>query len=240
MDGKIGWWNSLLIEDFNNDGYVDIVAGNLGLNSFFKASTKEPLKLYYKDFDGNGSLDAVLCSYVDGISYPVVGRDRLLNQMVMLKKRFTRYDGYARATINDIFTIEELKNVKILKANHLAHTFFSNNNGNGFDASELPRNVQVSVLQSCSAIDINHDGNKDLVTGGNFYGTDAEFGRYDASIGDVIINKGQNNLEVVPAYESGFKIPGHVCQISKIKIGGQDHLLIARNNDKFSLFKVND
>ncbi|WP_250433756.1 VCBS repeat-containing protein [Hanstruepera flava] len=240
LDSKIGWWNSLTVEDLNNDGYADIIGGNLGLNSFLKASTKEPLELYYKDFDRNGSLDAILCSYIDGVSYPVDGRDRLLNQMVMLKKRFTRYDPYARATVNDIFTSEELKDVKVLKANHLSHTLYTNEKGKGFMAKELPRNVQTSVLQSCSALDINNDGNMDVVSGGNFYETDAEFGRYDASIGDVILNKGDNNLEVVPAYKSGFKIPGHVCQILPINIGDKSHLLIARNNDKFSLFKIND
>ena len=104
----------------------------------------------------------------------------------------------------------------------------------------LNGSLELGIVGYDLVLEYLPDGNKDLVTGGNFYGTDAEFGRYDASIGDVIINKGQNNLEVVTAYESGFQIPGHVCQISKINIGGKDHLLIARNNDKFSLFKVND
>lgn len=238
LNNEIGWWTSLLVKDINNDSYVDIVGGNLGLNSFFKASDKEPLELYYKDFDGNGSLDAILCSYVDGKSYPVHGRDRLLNQMVMLKKRFTRYDPYARATIDNIFTPDELKDVKILKANHLEHTFFVNNKGESFDATTLPKVTQISVQQSAVALDVDHDDNIDIITGGNFYGTDAEFGRYDASIGSVL-NYNNDSFNVASVLECGFKIQGNVCEIVPITIKNEDHLLIVRNNDRFSLYKLN-
>lgn len=240
LNNNIGWWNSLLAEDINNDGYVDIIGGNLGLNSFIKASSKEPVELYYKDFDKNGSLDAILCSYVDGKSYPIDGRDRLLNQMVMLKKRFTRYDPYARATMNTIFTSEELKDVKVLKANDLEHMLFINKKGETFEASALPKETQVSVQQSAIAMDINNNGRKDIVSGGNFYGTDAEFGRYDASLGSILLNQDDNNFRVIPSFESGFKIPGNVSDIVPIIIKGKKHLLIARNNDAFSLYRLNE
>ena len=232
-----GWWNSITIEDVNNDGYNDIIGGNLGLNSIFKASKTEPTTLYFKDFDKNGSIDPILCTYVEGVSYPIHNRDRMLNHMVMLKKRFTRYEPYANATITDIFTEEELKEVSLLKANHFEHTLFLNNEGTSFEMQKLPNDTQISVINDAVILDLDKDGKQDIITGGNFYGTDAEFGRYDASIGSVLLNKGFN-FEAVSASESGFKIPGNVQHIKPITIKGEQYLLIVRNNEASSLFRL--
>jgi hypothetical protein len=209
------------------------------MNSIFKVSQNEPASIYYKDFDRNGSLDAVLCSYIDGISYPIHNRDRMLDHMVMLRKRFTRYEPYANATISDIFTPEELMNVKILKANHFQHTLFINQNGNVFKPQSLPDQTQISVMNDVFISDLNGDGKKDIITGGNFYGTDAEYGRYDASIGTVLINKGNTTFEAIAPTESGFVIPGNVRHMQPIIINNITHLLIVRNNDSCSLIKLN-
>ncbi|HMH33970.1 MAG TPA: hypothetical protein VK543_13115 [Puia sp.] len=104
-----GWWNSILAEDFDGDGDLDLVIGNTGLNTQFKASEKEPLTLYYKDFDNNGSIDPILCYYINGISYPSSSRDDLMDQLPSLKKKFLEYKSYADATIHDIFSAEQLK-----------------------------------------------------------------------------------------------------------------------------------
>lgn len=238
LANKTGWWRSITIDDINNDGYNDILAGNLGLNSFFKASNEEPATLHYKDFDNNGSVDAILSTYINGVSFPVHNRDRMLSHMVMLKKRFTRYESYANATVNDLFTAEELNNVTILKANHFEHTLFINNNGISFTPKALANATQVSVLNDALILDLNHDGKKDIITGGNFYGTDAEFGRYDASVGSVLINTEDSNFKVETTSESGLKIPGNVQHMKPITIGQQNYILIIRNNDRCSLFKI--
>lgn len=239
IDDKIGWWNGITIADVNGDGFKDILAGNLGLNSIFKASTSEPVELYYKDFDNNGSLDAVITNYNNGVSYPLHSRDRMLDQMVMLKKRFTRYEPYSTATLDDIFTTEELKNVKSLKANHLQHTLFLNDSGKRFNSSNLPSETQISVVNDAVVFDLNADGKMDVVTGGNFYGTDAEYGRYDASIGNTIINQGNGDFKSFPASKSGLKIGGNVQHIKRINIGEQPHLLVIRNNESASLVRIN-
>ncbi len=235
LSDQSGWWYSILIDDFNGDGFLDIVGGNLGLNSILKAQPNEPITYYYKDFDNNGSLDAILCHYSQGVSYPLLNRDRMLNQMIMLRKRFTRYEPYANATITDIFTASELENATILKANHLSHTLYMNQNGKHFKAHDLPRYAQISVLKQAQALDINKNGKMDLILGGNFYGTDAEFGRYDASLGCVLLGDGQGNFEVVPPSKSGFIIPGNVRHIVPITINSKPHYWIVRNNDKSSL-----
>ncbi len=238
LSDKTGWWYSLLVEDLTDDGYPEIVAGNLGENSFLKASPSEPVTIVYKDFDNNGSLDAVLSHYDRGVSYPMLNRDRLLTQMIMLRKRFIRYDPYARATINDIFTPEELQGATKLEANHFKHTLFINNQGKSFSAKELPQYTQRSVLKSLQLIDINNNGAKDLLVGGNFYGSDAEFGRYDASIGALLEGDGKGNFEVVLPSESGFIIPGNVRHIVPAKIGNENHFWIVRNDDQSSLLRL--
>lgn len=238
LSDKTGWWHSLFVEDLNNDGYPEIVAGNFGLNSILKASPSEPVSIYYKDFDNNGSLDAILTHYDGGVSYPLLNRDRLLTQMIMLRKRFTRYDPYARATINEIFTPTELQDVKILEANHFEHTLFLNDIGKGFTAQVLPHSTQISVMKSIQSIDINKNGNKDLIVGGNFFGTDAELGRYDASIGSLLIGDGAGNFKPVHPSESGLVIPGNVYHIVPITIAGEAHFWVVRNDDQSSLIKV--
>lgn len=238
LDNQKGWWYSLLIEDLDGDNYPEIIAGNLGLNSQLKASDNEPVSIYFKDFDNNGSLDAVLCHYDRGVSYPLLNRDRLLSQMIILRKRFTRYEPYAKATINEIFTPQELQGATIFKANNLKHTLFVNNKGTGFTAKSLPDYTQISVLKSAQVLDANKDGNKDLIVGGNFYGTDAEFGRYDASIGALLLGDGNLNFQVIPPAESGFIIPGNVQHIAPITIGDEQYYWIVRNNDLSSLMKL--
>lgn len=235
---KTGWWYSVLVADLTGDGYPDIVAGNKGLNSILKASPSEPVSIYFKDFDNNGSLDAILTHYDAGVSYPLLNRDRLLTQMIMLRKRFTRYDQYARATITDIFTKEELQDAKRLDANHFEHTLFINNKGTGFVPKVLPRETQISMMKSILPIDINGNGKMDLVVGGNFFGTDTELGRYDASIGTLLRGDGNGVFEAVPPSVSGFVIPGNVYHIVPITIAGEAHFWVVRNDDKSSLLKL--
>lgn len=237
LDAKLGWWNSITIADVNGDDFLDIIAGNLGLNSIFKASDAQPVELYYKDFEGNGSIDPVITVYNEGTSYPLHNRDRVLDQMPFLKKRFTRYEPYATATINDIFKPEELEGVKILKANYFQHTLFINQNGKSFKSEVLPAETQISVLNDALVLDLNNDGKQDIVTGGNFYGTDAEYSRYDASIGTTLIND-NSKFKVLNPQESGLKIGGNVQQIKQINIGEIPHLLVVRNNESASVIKI--
>ena len=116
-----GWWNKLLVADLNGDGKQDLVIGNMGLNSQCKVSDAEPAEMYYKDFDNNGSVDPILCFYIQHKSYPYVSRDELLDQMSIMRTRFTDYKSYADATMKDIFSDEEMKDAKHLQANDLKH-----------------------------------------------------------------------------------------------------------------------
>ena len=234
----LGWWYSVTVEDLNQDGYPEIIGGNLGLNSHIRTHNDKPVTLHYSDFDNNGTIDPVICCYNPDTSYPLHFRDRMLDHMIFLKKKFTRYNQYANATLEDIFTEEQLKAAKVLSANTFAHTMFVNEGGLGFQAQSLPRYAQISVVRAIVPMDVNSDGNMDLILGGNFYATDAQLGRYDASEGAVLIGDGKNQWQVVSPPDSGFKIPGNVRRVIPVKSADGINILVVRNGDKSSLFHV--
>lgn len=238
LNEQLGWWCSVAIGDLDGDGYPEVIAGNRGLNSGLKASVEQPISLYYKDFDGNGSMDAVLCEVVNGKDSPVQLRDRLLDQMVMLKKRFLRYATYADATITDMFTPEELQQVGVLHANTFAHTLFWNKRKEGFVAQVLPNGAQLSMAQAVHITDADGDGNMDVIVAGNFYGTDTQFGRYDASIGSFQKGDGRGGLILQPATKIGTIASGNVRHLAPITVQGRPCLLVVRNNDQCGLTEL--
>ena len=175
-----GLWNCLLAADVDGDGDTDLVAGNLGLNSQMKASENEPATMVYKDFDGNGSIDPILCFYNQGKSYPFLTRDELLDQITAMRPRFTSYEKYANATLSDIFTPEELRDADTLRANHLATTFFENQGGR-FVVQELPVEAQFAPVFVAAVADFHPGDKPELLLAGNLDGARLRFGCYDAN-----------------------------------------------------------
>ncbi|MBK8348009.1 MAG: VCBS repeat-containing protein, partial [Saprospiraceae bacterium] len=233
LSKDIGWWESVAVTDLNNDGFPEIIAGNAGLNTHTKASNEKPVTIHYKDYDGNKSLDAILCYYNGEQSYPIAMRDRLLDQMIVLKKKFLRYRNYAGATLDDIFTKEQRKGEEVLSANNLASMVYYNNQGKSFTGKQLPVSAQISCIRGIvTGQDINKDGFSDVITAGNFYGTEVLLGRYDSSVGNVFLNDGKGNLKTVTPSMSGFNANGDVRHIAKVKTNNGDCILIVRNNDK--------
>lgn len=234
-----GWWESIHISDVNNDGFPDIIAGNCGLNSHFKASHTKPVTLHYKDYDENGTIDPILCHYIGDKSYPAVMRDKLLDHMVVLKKKFLRYYQYARATIADIFSQDQRKDEKILQANILSSVILLNQDGKSFTIADLPVEAQISMVRCIQSMDINQDGNMDLILGGNFGGTDVLYGMYDASVGLVLTGDGKGGFKAVPPALSGFNISGFTNKMGIIQsLNGSKELLVSKNNDSCQLFKI--
>jgi len=238
IDKIKGWWYSIYVEDLDGDGYPEIIGGNLGLNNFLNVSNNTPVRLYASDFDENGSMDAVLTYYDGDISYPVEFRDKMLDQMVYLKKKFLRYDPYARATIYDIFSSTQLQGAKKLEANNMAHILFKNENGKYFHDFKLPKYSQISPIRSIVSYDINYSGNKDLLVGGNDFGLNFEVGPFDASVGAALINQGNLKFTIPNPSESGFFIPGNVRKIHKIQTDKGTKFLVVRNSGMCSLFEL--
>lgn len=211
-----GWWNKLFVGDFNKDGKEDLIIGNNGLNSQCKASDTEPAELYYKDFDADGYIDPFLCFYIQGKSYPYVTRDELFTQMTSFRKKFEDYKSYADATINDLFSSDELKTAGHLQANYFKTAYFEGGANGKFVEKQLPPEVQLSPVFAIEAVDYDKDGNNDLLICGNMNHARLRFGKYDANYGILLHNDGKGNFSYVNQLQSGFRLQGDVRSIITI------------------------
>ncbi|ALI97800.1 VCBS repeat-containing protein [Rufibacter tibetensis] len=212
-----GWWNKILIGDFNQDKRPDLILGNQGLNTQCKASEKEPAELVYKDFDDNGAIDPILCFYMQGKSYPYLTRDELMDQVSMMRTRFQDYSSFANATLTNIFSPEELKGAGRLSSNYLQTAYFQGGAGGKFKEMKLPLQAQYSPVLALATVDYNRDGAQDLLLGGNINKARLRFGKADANYGLLLQNDGKGNFTCVPQQKSGFRLTGDVRSILQIK-----------------------
>ncbi len=208
-----GWWNKLHTGDFNGDGKIDLVIGNYGLNSQCKASETEPAEMYFKDFDDNGAIDPILCFYIQGKSYPYVTRDELLDQLSVMRTRFTDYKSYATTTLNDVFTEDELKGAGHLLANHLSTSLFLSGADGKFHEQPLPLQAQYAPVYSIATVDYDKDGHADLLLCGNSNHARLRFGKSDANYGVLLHGDGKGAFTYIPQTQSGFNIRGDVRSI---------------------------
>lgn len=211
-----GWWNCVQIKDINHDGHPDIIAGNLGLNSQCRATDTQPAQMIYKDFDDNGSVDPMLCVYIQHKTYPYVTRDELLDQMSMMRTRFPDYKSYAEATMDKVFTPEEMKDAKQLSANYLASSLFISNSNGKLHRLELPVQAQYSPVFTINTLDYNQDGKDDLLLCGNINHSRIRFGKYDANYGVLLQGDGKGNYRYVSQQRSGFKLNGDVRSVLQL------------------------
>lgn len=235
-----GWWNALAQADFDQDGDMDYVAGNFGLNSQLKTSVDYPIGIYAKDYDNNGSVDPILSCYDEGKNYPVFSKDDIQQQLTILKNRFVRYKEYAGLTMDQVFTPEELKGSKVLYAKNFETSFIENLGNGQFKVSALPKATQFSPIYGLTTGDFNQDGHLDIVMGGNFTASRVKFGHYDAIKGICLLGDGKGQFKHINASDSGLMVSGEVRDIQKIvSVQGEEHLIFSRNNDSPKIFKVN-
>ena len=218
-----GWWNKIVVKDFNHDHKPDLIIGNMGVNTQFKVSDQEPAEMYFKDFDNNGSVDPFFCFYIQGKSYPYVTRDEMLEQIGSLRKRFTTYVSYADVTLKDIFKEEELSSSGHLQANHLETTLFISGADGKFKVSPLPIEVQYSPVHTITVLDYDKDGQDDILLCGNSNHTKIRLGKFDANYGILLKGNGQGDFQYINQHLSGFKLQGDVrsvIELNKILLFG--------------------
>ena len=190
--------------------------------------------MYYKDFDDNGSVDPMLCFYIQDTSYPYVTRDELLDQMSIMRTRFTDYKGYADATLKDIFTAEELKDAGHLQANYLKTAYFEAGANGKFHEKALPLQAQFSPIYTITAYDYNKDGKEDLLLCGNINHARLRFGNADANFGVLLTGDGKGGFSYVPQQQSGFHIRGDVRSVVEVN----NSLLLGINQKEVKAYKV--
>ncbi|WP_276500739.1 VCBS repeat-containing protein [Terrimonas pollutisoli] len=205
-----GWWNKIAVGDLNADGRADLVIGNMGLNTQFKATPQEPLEMYYKDFDKNGSVDPIFSFYIQGKKYPYLTRDELVGQLPVMRKRFSNFKSYADITMEDLFSSTELKNAGHMVADHMETTCFLSTASGKFQEKELPLQVQYSPVYNINILDFNKDGKTDILLCGNNSNTKIRLGKFDANYGLLLQGDGRGNFNYVPQFKSGFNIWGDV------------------------------
>ncbi len=244
LSDKAGFWNSLTPGDFDNDGDIDYLAGNLGQNNLLRATTERPVRIYAGDFDNNGFYDAFPSVYFKNAKgqyeeYPYFGWDDMVKQMIGIKKRYVKYAPFGEATINQILTEEERSQALKLSANYLMSSYIENKGNGTFDVQPLPIMAQAAPLFGMLAQDVDGDGNLDAVLVGNEYGSDLVAGRMDAFNGLVLKGDGKGNFRALELAQSGFYVPGNAKALVNFPDAqGRCRLAVTENRGPLRVFAV--
>ncbi len=236
LDKQVGMWSSITSADIDNDGDLDFVAGNLGLNYKYKASVKEPFQIYSGDFDDNGNLDIVLAYYNNNELFPLRGKEYSSQQIPEIDSKFSNYIDFANANLIDVYGEEKLATSLHYEAVTFASTLFVNHGGQSITTNVLSNYAQISSVNAIVIDDFNGDNNPDLLLAGNMFDPEVDTPRNDSSYGLLMLGNGKGDFQPLMPHESGLHIRGEVREVAKIKMfDGKYGLLISRNKDQLAL-----
>ena len=234
-----GWWFSVETADMDQDGDLDIIAGNLGLNYKYKASPEEPFEVYYYDFDNNKSKDVVLTYYNFGIKYPLRGRQCSSEQVPLLTEKFPTYNLFAESDVSEIYGENALENALHYEAYTFASAYFENQGNGAFKRQDLPVMAQLSSVNDLITEDFNGDAHLDILLAGNLYSSEVETTRNDAGFGLLLTGDGKGNFTTHNQRESGFFVPYNVKSLIRLQSGQKQLILAGCNNDWLQVFRIN-
>lgn len=240
LSESTGWWNSLTAGDFDNDGDMDYVAGNFGINLKYRPKEK-PIELFYDDYDDNGTHDIIMGYWQHDKLYPQKTRERMIEQMKGVEEIFPDWDSYGRAEVWDFYGKKRMENSKLhYKANSFYTSYIENLGNNKFQVKKLPNEAQISTTFGIVAMDVNNDGFLDIVSHGNFYETEIETNTQDAGIGNVLLGNGDGSFTPLPARNSGFYSCLNAKALALICVGTNKTpvLITSNNNNKMEAFKL--
>ncbi|MBN3521667.1 VCBS repeat-containing protein [Algoriphagus lutimaris] len=223
-----GWYRAVEAADLNNDGLPDLILGNNGLNSRFKISSDAPVKMFLNDFDQNGSVEQIFTQEVGGVQIPYTLKHELERQIPSVKKKYIRYSNYNNETLTDIFPSEIVNQSIVNEVNNLESGVLMNEGNGNFSWKPFPILAQRSYVFAIAVLDLNEDGNMDLILGGNLSQAKPEVGKYDASYGEVLLGKGDGTFEYWKNAEHGLKIDGDIRAFGLLE---NKKLLVVKNSD---------
>ena len=236
LSGTEGWWNRIIARDLDGDGDTDLVLGNHGLNSRFRASPEKPVTMYVNDFDLNGTVEHIICAFNGDTAYPLAMKDDMVRQIPALGSTFETFRSYSGQTIHDIFSAEILQR-SVVKQVHMLESAVLINNGTGsFLLHALPAESQLFPVYAITTGDFDHDGICDILLGGNLSRAKPETGIYCAGHGLFLKGNGAGAWSPVPADSSGFFTQGEIRDFEYIKINGKPVISVARNNENLHFY----
>ena len=222
LAARTGWWSALAVADVNGDGRADLIVGNVGLNTKYRASAEEPTYVYVGDFDGRGHQNIVEAETENGKIYPTRGRSRLAAAFPWLIKKYPTYAAYSHATLNEIFAPEALAKARRLEATELASGIYLQQADGTFVFNPLPRLAQISPINGIAAADFDGDGILDLYCVGNNFGPEPSTGHFDGGITLLLKGDGRGGFQPVPFTRSGLVAPGDTRNVSVITHEGKN------------------
>ena len=237
LKGSEGFWNCIRSGDFDHDGDPDFVIGNMGMNSRYRVSPSQPMRVYAGDYDGNGRLDAITTYYLGGVEYPVASRDELGRQLPIMKKQFTNYALYAKATLTDLLPSEKQQASAVLQACQ-QQSILLENTGGSFRLKPLPALAQWAPIQSLLVEDIDHDGHLDVLVVGNAYDAESVAGQYDAMTGLLLKGNGKGLFKPLLFPQSGFLADGDCKNIVGLNRPPNRLFVVSANKGPLRLFKL--
>jgi hypothetical protein len=221
----------------NNDGFLDIVTGNHGQNSFFKSSLREPLTMYVSDFDQNGSDEQIITHYDNGESYPMHQKSDLVAQLPYLKKNLLNFRSYRNKSMKDLFNESVLQNALILRAYDMKSAAWINKGHNAFERLDLPSQAQYFPVYALLIDDFTNDGVKDLLIGGNLYRAKPETGLYGAGYGLLLKGDGAGGFRSMSPGVSGLSMTGEIRSLATITDGHRNKILFGMNNKSIKVLR---
>jgi hypothetical protein len=230
-----GLWQSIAAFDIDHDGDQDYLVGNWGMNSKFKSSREFPMKMYYDDFDANGTFETIVAVEKNGKYYTTMGLDELVEEFSgMLKKKFNNYKSFAGKTVEEIFDIKMLEKAAYYEVHNLKSGYLRNDNGK-FTFVPFSNKMQVGPITSFVKEDFDGDGKEEVFTAGNYFGVTPYHSRFDGFSGALI--KDQKTIYL--GNQIGIDLTKKaVRHLDVINLNGKKHLLVTINNKKAEVYEL--